>query len=100
MVDSLMFWNEPNNQSHWDYHIDPDWAQFAAMTRAAGDLVGRANPALRRALGGISPIDPGFLAKLREHGALDTMDVVGVHASRSTGTTGTRPTRPMRTPRR
>lgn len=79
MIDSLMFWNEPNNQSHWDYHIDPDWAQFAAMTRAAGDLVGRANPALRRALGGISPIDPGFLAKLREHGALDTMDVVGVH---------------------
>jgi beta-xylosidase len=30
-------------------------------------------------LGGISPIDPGFIKKLEEHGALDHLDVVAVH---------------------
>ena len=25
MVEAVMFWNEPNNKSHWDFEIDPDW---------------------------------------------------------------------------
>ena len=36
MIEAVMFWNEPNNKSHWDLQLDPDWEKFAAMTIAAG----------------------------------------------------------------
>jgi beta-xylosidase len=26
-----MLWNEPNNKSHWDPELDPDWARFGHM---------------------------------------------------------------------
>ena len=29
MIEAVMFWNEPNNKSHWDFEIDPDWRMFA-----------------------------------------------------------------------
>ena len=57
MVEAVMFWNEPNNKSHWDFEIDPEWKQFSTMVRAAGQAVQRQNPRLTRVLGGISPID-------------------------------------------
>ena len=25
MIEAVMLWNEPNNKSHWDFEIDPDW---------------------------------------------------------------------------
>ena len=25
MVEAVMLWNEPNNKSHWDFQLDPDW---------------------------------------------------------------------------
>src|SRR5437879_2627788 len=28
MVEAVMLWNEPNNLSHWDFHIDPEWMMF------------------------------------------------------------------------
>ena len=34
-----MLWNEPNNLSHWDFELDPDWKCFAAMVRLAADAV-------------------------------------------------------------
>jgi beta-xylosidase len=79
MLDSVMFWNEPNNQSHWDYHIDGGWEQFATMVRWAGDAVRAAHPAMRRVMGGISPIDPAFVERLRDLGALAAVDVMAVH---------------------
>jgi len=39
-------------------------------------------------LGGISPIDPGFLLNLAGKGVLDAVDAVAVHGSPRTGTTG------------
>src|SRR4051794_39426143 len=79
MIDSVMFWNEPNNLSHWDFELDHDWRIFAAMVRGAADAVRAENPALTRALGGISPIDTGFLRNMEAQGVLDVMDVVAVH---------------------
>jgi beta-xylosidase len=79
MIDSVMFWNEPNNLSHWDFEMDPDWSIFSRMVRLAADAVKAENPRLTRALGGISPIDPGFLRRMNAHGVLDTVDVVAVH---------------------
>jgi len=57
MVEAVMFWNEPNNKSHWDFQLDPEWDIFAAMIRSAAKSVKETNPDLVRVLGGISPID-------------------------------------------
>jgi beta-xylosidase len=79
MVEAVMLWNEPNNLSHWDFEIDPGWKTFSAMARAAGQAVAAERPGLTRAMGGISPIDPQFIATLAANGALDHVDVVAVH---------------------
>lgn len=74
-----MFWNEPNNKSHWAFESDPDWAIFAEMVRAAGQRVAAENPRLTRVLGGISPIDPCFIQNMAARGVLEQMDAVAVH---------------------
>jgi beta-xylosidase len=79
MIEAAMIWNEPNNKSHWDPEIDPDWTQFAEMASLAGQAIKAANPRLPRVLGGISPIDPAFIARLTGYGVLDHIDVVAVH---------------------
>jgi beta-xylosidase len=79
MVEAVMFWNEPNNKSHWDFEIDPEWKQFAQMVKLASAKVAEINPKLPKALGGISPIDPKFIKLMDDHGVLDVMDVVAVH---------------------
>jgi beta-xylosidase len=79
MIDSVMFWNEPNNLSHWDFELDVDWRIFASMVRTASDAVRGENKHLTRVLGGLSPIDPAFLENMRVKGVLDTMDVLAVH---------------------
>jgi hypothetical protein len=33
MIEAIKFWNEPNNLSHWDFQMDPEWRDFAEMTR-------------------------------------------------------------------
>jgi beta-xylosidase len=79
MIEAVMIWNEPNNKSHWDPEIDPDWSLFAEMAIAAGKAVAQANPSLPRVLGGISPIDPAFIANMTGKGVLDHVDAVAVH---------------------
>jgi beta-xylosidase len=79
MIEAVMLWNEPNNKSHWDLELDPDWARFASMARLAGAAVANEAPGLPRVLGGISPIDPLFIANLAGKGVLDQLDVVAVH---------------------
>jgi beta-xylosidase len=78
-VEAVMFWNEPNNKSHWDFELDPEWAIFAAMVKAAAIAVAEANPALTRVLGGISPIDPGFIQRLEKQGVIAMLDAIAVH---------------------
>jgi beta-xylosidase len=79
MIEAVMLWNEPNNKSHWDLELDPDWKRFARMTRLASEAIAVEVPGLPRVLGGISPIDPLFIANLAAKGALDQIDVVAVH---------------------
>jgi beta-xylosidase len=79
VLESVMIWNEPNNMSHWDFHIDKDWTIFASLVRAAGDAIAAERPGLPRVLGGISPVDPGFVQLLGTHGALEHVDVVAIH---------------------
>ena len=79
MIEAVMLWNEPNNLSHWDFKIDPDWKMFAAMVNAAAKEIRRVNPDLAIVLGGLSPIDPRFVELLGSYGVLDAIDVVAIH---------------------
>ncbi|MFC0410742.1 glycosyl hydrolase [Roseomonas elaeocarpi] len=79
MIEAAMIWNEPNNKSHWDQEVDPGWVMFADMAKCAGDAIHAVNPKLTRVLGGISPIDPGFMRNMQERGVLDSVDAVAVH---------------------
>jgi beta-xylosidase len=79
VIEAAMIWNEPNNKSHWDPALDPDWALFADHVICAGEAIRSVNPAMTRVLGGMSPIDTQWLRRMEGHGALDAVDVVAVH---------------------
>jgi beta-xylosidase len=79
MIEAAMLWNEPNNKSHWDLELDPDWERFASMVRLAADAIATEAPGVPRVLGGISPIDPLFIANLAGKGVLERLDIVAVH---------------------
>lgn len=79
MIEAIMFWNEPNNKSHWDFEIDPEWKSFSQMIKLAAEAVAAENGNLPRVLGGISPIDPMFIQNMKGQGVLDYLNVVAVH---------------------
>lgn len=79
MIEAAMIWNEPNNKSHWDPEIDPDWKLFSEMAIAAAEAIAAENAAIPKVLGGISPIDAQFIMNMKARGVLDHMDAVAVH---------------------
>ena len=79
MIEAAMIWNEPNNKSHWDPELDPDWSRFGEMAKLAAQAIRNANPEVKRVLGGISPIDPLFIERMKGYGVLDAVDVIAVH---------------------
>src|SRR3982751_6279210 len=74
-----MFWNEPNNKSHWDFELDPHWSKFAMMVKLAAEAVRAENPKLIRVLGGLSPIDVAFVQNMLGQGVLEKLNVVALH---------------------
>jgi hypothetical protein len=79
VITSIKIWNEPNNLSHWDFLLDPDWSAFSELVRYSASEVRLVRPGLPIVLGGMSPIDPGFLHHIERHGALEHVDVIAVH---------------------
>ena len=79
MVEGIVLWNEPNNLSHWNFHLDPDWKRFADMVKCASGAIRRINPGLPVVLGGVSSCDCDFLRLMKGHGVMDHVDAVGVH---------------------
>ncbi len=79
MIEAVMLWNEPNNLSHWDFEVDRDWSTYAEMVKLAATAIHAENHRLTKVLGGISPIDPAFIVRMQEKGALDQLDVVALH---------------------
>lgn len=79
MIEAAMIWNEPNNKSHWDPELDPDWMLFADMANRAAEAIAAENGRLPKVLGGISPIDPAFIVNMKSRGVLDHMQAVAVH---------------------
>ena len=79
MIEAVNFWNEPNNKSHWDFEVDPEWIIYSEMVKLAAGEVKATNAGLIRVLGGMSPIDPSFLLRLKSAGVLENLDAVAVH---------------------
>ncbi|MBA3324893.1 MAG: beta-xylosidase [Rhodobacteraceae bacterium] len=79
MLEAAMIWNEPNNKSHWDPELDPDWSRFGAMASLAAEAIAAENAGVVKLLGGISPIDAGFMQRMKACGVLDRVDAVAVH---------------------
>src|SRR2546423_544602 len=79
MIEAVKIWNEPNNKSHWDLELDPGWTRFAEMAVLAGKAIRSVHPTLTRVLGGISPIDPAFMNRMKTAGVLEHVDAVAVH---------------------
>jgi beta-xylosidase len=75
-----MFWNEPNNKSHWDFvELDPEWRIYSDMVALAAEAVAGEQPGLTRVLGGISPIDPDFIRRMTAQGVLGHVEAIAVH---------------------
>jgi beta-xylosidase len=79
MIEAIKFWNEPNNLSHWDFQMDPEWEEYARMTTLGARAVRAVAPDVALVLGGMSPIDPSWLRLMKRRGVLDELDVVAVH---------------------
>ncbi len=79
MVEAVVLWNEPNNLSHWNFHLDPKWERFADLVKKGSAAIRSVNPNLTVVLGGVSSCDCDFLRNMREQGVMPYVDAVGVH---------------------
>lgn len=79
MVEAFVLWNEPNNLSHWNFHLDPDWTRFSEMVKVASTAIREVNPNVPIVLGGVSACDCDFLRLMNSRGVMDFVDAVGVH---------------------
>ena len=79
MVEAIVLWNEPNNLSHWNFHLDPEWKRFADMVKMAAAAIRKQNPELTIILGGVSSCDSDFLRLMASYGVMEYVDAVGVH---------------------
>jgi beta-xylosidase len=79
VVEAVVLWNEPNNLSHWNFHLDRDWTRFSDMVKVASVAIRNVSPDLPIVLGGVSSCDCDFLRLMASHNVMDYVDVVGVH---------------------
>src|SRR3954451_23028318 len=79
LIEAVVLWNEPNNLSHWNFHLDPGWLRYADMVKAGSQAIRSVNSSLPVVLGGVSSCDTDFLRNMAGHGLMDYVDAVGVH---------------------
>lgn len=79
MIEAAMLWNEPNNLSHWDFEMDPEWKIFADMVKGAVNAIKAENSEMPCVLGGISPIDARFMDRMKRFCVLSHVNAVAVH---------------------
>jgi beta-xylosidase len=79
MVEAVMIWNEPNNKSHWDFEIDPQWNLFGNLVKLSSEAISSENSGVLKVLAGISPIDPNFILNMKNQGVLNHVDAIAVH---------------------
>ena len=56
MIDSIKFWNEPNNKSHWDIFADPEWKEYVRIRLE--DVLNDRNPSPEAIAGLVNPGTP------------------------------------------
>ena len=49
------------------------------MAKLAGQAIRAENPRITRVLGGISPIDAGFIKNMERQGVLEHVDAIAIH---------------------
>ncbi len=79
MLEAVVLWNEPNNLSHWNFHLDPKWELFADMATLGANAIRAVDPQLPIVLGGVSSGDADFLRLMRSYGVLNHVDAVAIH---------------------
>jgi beta-xylosidase len=79
VVEAVVLWNEPNNLSHWNFHLDPGWHRFVSLVKCASQSIREVNPELPVVLGGVSSCDCDFLRNMAGQGVMDYVDAIGVH---------------------
>jgi beta-xylosidase len=79
MVEAIVLWNEPNNLSHWNFHLDPGWVRYAEMVKQSSQAIRAVNTSLPIVLGGVSSCDCDFLRTMSNLGVMGHVDIVGVH---------------------
>lgn len=70
-------WNEPNNQSEYDYTLDRHWSVFTDMIGKAAYWMKQLHK--KTLLGGMSPVDPNWLQLLYNREVMNYIDVIGIH---------------------
>lgn len=75
----IQLWNEPNWEPYWNQELDPDGKLFAQMVDPAIDACHRAGK--RVVLGGLTPIDVGWINRMLSYGVLQKAQAVGVHGA-------------------
>ena len=79
MIEAVMIWNEPNNKSHWDFEIDPDWHLFGDLVKLSSLAISAGTSRVIKVLGGISPIDVNFMLNMKNQDVLNYVDAVAIH---------------------
>jgi beta-xylosidase len=79
VVEAVVLWNEPNNLSHWNFHLDPEWTRFSDMVKQASAAIRAVNPKVPIVLGGVSSCDCDFLRLMASYNVMEHVDAVGVH---------------------
>jgi beta-xylosidase len=79
MIEAIVLWNEPNNLSHWNFHLDPGWTRFCDLVRQASASIRSVNSHIPVVLGGVSSCDCDFLRLMAGNGVMESIDAVGVH---------------------
>ena len=79
MLEAVVLWNEPNNLSHWNFHLDPGWERFCDLTKQASTAIRAAAPSMPVVLGGVSACDCDFIRLMTGYGVMEHVDAVGVH---------------------
>jgi len=74
----IELWNEPNDPHNWNAELDPYWIKFSEMIGNAAHWARHRGK--KTVLGGMKPIDPSWLKLMGDHGVLQHIDAVGVHA--------------------
>ena len=80
MVEAAMMWNEPNNNSHWDFELDPGWTIFARMVNERRRRDSRRKPASAARTGRhVAHRSAVSRPTSKGRGVLEHVDAVAVH---------------------